>query len=310
VRRVCLDVTGCILLMAMATLAAYGSPFANAASVLELGMGARALGLGEAFVAIADDESALFYNPAGLAWHKGFSLLSSFETRLLEAGCGHISAVRGNLGIGVHYFDFGAVPETDEFGNAIGTFSYRTFALLAGAGLSAADLPLFSSMPMAESAALGLGVKLLSVDTLGPGDGTGFAIDLPFLLRFDSPPFGRDLINQFAFGILLQNVLGTPISYESGHAENWVKKVVLGTSVEIAEQLVIALRIASDNTASLGIEWAPISGISARIGLKRDRVWIWSLGTGVRYGKLAFDMALNAHPHLQDQIRGSLGIHW
>jgi len=42
-------------------------PGASAATFLELGFGARPLGLGEAFVAISDDVSALYYNPAGLA---------------------------------------------------------------------------------------------------------------------------------------------------------------------------------------------------------------------------------------------------
>jgi hypothetical protein len=36
-------------------------------STLRIGFGARALALGQAFVAMADDESAIFYNPGGLA---------------------------------------------------------------------------------------------------------------------------------------------------------------------------------------------------------------------------------------------------
>src|SRR5580658_10328892 len=43
----------------------YGSAF----SVAELG--ARAAGMGTAFIATADDGSALFYNPAGIAFQPG-----------------------------------------------------------------------------------------------------------------------------------------------------------------------------------------------------------------------------------------------
>jgi len=192
-------------------------------------MGTRVSGLGGAFVGLADDESALFYNPAGLAWNDGLSLLSTYGVRPLTTGYGHISAVRGSLGIGIHYFDFGDVPETDEFGNIIGSFSYRNVALVAGAGVTAADLPYLSSIPQVESVAFGIGVKLLNVDTLEPGEGIGFAVDLPFLIRVNSPPFGQPHITRFTFGALLQNILSVPISYESGHSEDWIMKVILGS---------------------------------------------------------------------------------
>ncbi len=49
-------------------------PGTSAATFLELGFGARPLGLGEAYVAVADDVSALHYNPAGLAYAPSLSL--------------------------------------------------------------------------------------------------------------------------------------------------------------------------------------------------------------------------------------------
>src|SRR4051794_28442261 len=45
------------------------SCFGSAFSVAE--MGARAAGMGTAFIAVADDGSALFYNPAGIAFQPG-----------------------------------------------------------------------------------------------------------------------------------------------------------------------------------------------------------------------------------------------
>ena len=39
----------------------------SAAQFLNLGFGARALGMGEAYTAVADDISCVYYNPAGLA---------------------------------------------------------------------------------------------------------------------------------------------------------------------------------------------------------------------------------------------------
>ena len=40
----------------------------NAAAFLEIGVGARAMALGGSYVAIADDPTALYYNPAGIVW--------------------------------------------------------------------------------------------------------------------------------------------------------------------------------------------------------------------------------------------------
>jgi len=57
------------LLLALApaaALAAAEDPVGTAA-LFDVGMGARALGMGGAFVAVANDANALYYNPAGLA---------------------------------------------------------------------------------------------------------------------------------------------------------------------------------------------------------------------------------------------------
>ncbi len=54
-----------VLGLVMGTAVCYGSAF----SVAELG--ARAAGMGTAFIAVADDGSALYYNPAGIAFQPG-----------------------------------------------------------------------------------------------------------------------------------------------------------------------------------------------------------------------------------------------
>ncbi len=45
--------------------------------------GARAMGMGLAFTAVANDPSAIFFNPAGLGWQKHFEVQagSSFITK-------------------------------------------------------------------------------------------------------------------------------------------------------------------------------------------------------------------------------------
>jgi len=298
------------MLVLMLAVSVSGEQYSNVASVFELGMGARPLALGGAFVGLADDGNALFYNPAGLAWVDGLSILSSYEARLGTAGCGTLSASLPHFGFGVHYFDFGEVPETDEFGNVIGTFSYRNYALIAAAGMRAADLPFLARLPLAENIGFGIGVKLLKVSTLDPGNGSGFALDLPFLFRSESPSPRLPIITSYGFGFVIENLIGLPIKYGSGHQENWPRKVVIGTSLELLDQVILAMDITSEKSVHLGAEWTPIPAVSFRSGLKYEDIWMWSLGMGVRFKNFEFDYAVVLHPYLNSQLRGSLAVSW
>ena len=57
---------GLILSLCMVLPALADDSYVSTASIFELGVSARTLGMGGAFIALADDEAAVFYNPAGL----------------------------------------------------------------------------------------------------------------------------------------------------------------------------------------------------------------------------------------------------
>jgi len=285
-------------------------PYTNVASLWDLGEGARSLALGGAFIGLVDDSSAVNCNPAGLAWCSGLSLASSAETRPATAGHGHVTARLQNLGMSVHYFDFGDVPETDEFGNVIGTFSYRNYGLLAATSVSASNIPILSSMQLADCIAFGLSTKLVIVDTLELGDGSGFAADLSFLLRLDDPWFAGPLLARLAFGMVAENLFAVPVTYNSGHTESWEKRVSIGLSAEALEQFVACMEVRSTEALHLGLEWSPVPALALRCGLKRDGIWICSFGLGVRPANYVFDYALVLHPYLSNQHRASFAVSW
>jgi len=297
-------------LVLLLAISVSGEQYSNVASMFDLGMGARPLAMGGAFAGLANDGNALFYNPAGLAWAHDLSILSSYESRPGTASYGNLSASLSHFGFGVHYFDFGDVPETDDFGNILSTFSYRNYALIAAAGMKAADLPFLARMPLAESIGFGLKAKLLKVSTLDPGSGTGFAIDLPFLFRSEFPSPRFPIITSYGVGVVIENLIGLPIKYESGHQENWSRKLILGVSLEFLDQVILAMDVTSEKSVYLGMEWTPIPAVSFRTGLKNEGVWIWSLGMGIRFRNFVFDLAVVPHLYLTSQLRGSLAVSW
>ncbi len=99
-----------------------GDPWA----FMTIGTGARAMGLGGAFVAIADDATATYWNPAGLGFitgpeatfmHIGASAGSPDPTAEGIAGrheffSGALTSGYGNIGISVNYFNIGGIQYT------------------------------------------------------------------------------------------------------------------------------------------------------------------------------------------------------
>jgi len=89
------------------------------AKFLQIGISARAVGMGEAFLGIADDASAIFYNPAGLTWVQGkqamFTHISYPAEIRFEFGSFVLPFPKlgGVIGLGLYVLDAGDIPVTD-----------------------------------------------------------------------------------------------------------------------------------------------------------------------------------------------------
>jgi tetratricopeptide (TPR) repeat protein len=89
---------------------------------------ARPAALGSAFVGIADDDSALFINPAGLAFlrqgelslNSDFWLAGTFQETILTA---IPTAHLGGFGFAGHYLDYGTFEGRDESGSLTNNYS-------------------------------------------------------------------------------------------------------------------------------------------------------------------------------------------
>lgn len=100
-----------------------------AGAFLKIGAGARALGMGSAFTALADDHSACVYNPAGVAFIEGREIglsyaLMSFDRRLGFVGFATELKPNGGLGLGWINAGDSKIDGRDINGQPTGDLSY------------------------------------------------------------------------------------------------------------------------------------------------------------------------------------------
>jgi hypothetical protein len=129
------------LLYGQAKVATAGAQF------LEIGVSARAVGMGESFISVADDASAVYYNPAGLTqlYDKQFMFTHIDYTADMNYEFGAFAlpmwSLGGVLGFGVYMFDAGTIDET-TYGHSDWTgrtFSAKEYALSASYARSLTD---------------------------------------------------------------------------------------------------------------------------------------------------------------------------
>jgi hypothetical protein len=165
------------LIAALALTLTAGRAFADGPGVggaqfLSIEQGARALGMGGAFSAVADDANGLWWNPAGIA-RSEFSEVTLTHTAYLDSVAteyvGYVRPVpqaRGVLGASLTYLNVPGVEGTDATGAPTGNLKTNG---IAGA--------LSYGMTLSPNLTAGATAKYVS-QTLGPTSGSGFAADI------------------------------------------------------------------------------------------------------------------------------------
>ncbi|RMF60471.1 MAG: hypothetical protein D6748_04020 [Calditrichaeota bacterium] len=109
----------------------------NAATFLEIGVGARAMAMGGAYVAVANDPTALYYNPAGIVWMENIQVELMHNEWLVGTNYEFIGAttplpiMRSSLGFSLILLDYGEQPvRTVERPEGTGeTYGARDYAV-------------------------------------------------------------------------------------------------------------------------------------------------------------------------------------
>ena len=165
------------------------------------------MGLGNAYVAMADDPTAVYWNPAGLDYIYQQSL-TFFHASLPEGGLydffgyAYPTLDLGTFAIGIGRIGTGDIDQYDIAGQSVGsTFSYDNYRLYLSYGLK---------LPYNISA--GLSIKVLRqgfynislVEYGGDVNATGVGMDLGILYKpeFSTSPLLRD----WSIGLNVQNM--------------------------------------------------------------------------------------------------------
>ena len=289
-------------LLAAALLAAsyaHGAAFDSAAigttggQFLELAPGARAAAMGGAYVAAAEDATALYWNPAALSRINGSSLALMHSSYLAStffdyASYGENLGNGGAFGLSVQYFSAQSITETQDY-VPVGTFTPYDLAATVGYALTLND-----DFPALAQYSLGVSGKFISSHILKTAN-TG-AGDFGIL----SPAYFED---SFRWGVSGSNIGGT-LKYEQT-AENLPMSYRLGATFRPVEPWLLSADAVFPRDgqpyAALGTEYRFVSlkgnTLSGRMGYNSQNVSSGlgftgpSFGIGLGFQVLSVDYA-------------------
>lgn len=264
--------------------------FTNVAPLLEIGVGARPLGMGGAFVGLADDENAAFYNPAGLAFLETAGVTSLYSRQFRAFSFGSIGVAGRFWGINLLKLDSGKVWVTNQFGNPQG----ESFHYVSQAGIGSFGFSLDGKI------AVGTRVKLYQAKLTKPINeyGFGWAVDPAAMVRIQDL-ISKKLVKDFRLGLLFENLLNSKVGFNNGHSESWSPHLKIGasTTLELVPEVSLNILCDLDNLltngpkALVGIElWA--NGLGVRAGFNHHGI---SMGTSIWLDNIRIDWAYFTH---------------
>lgn len=291
-----------------------GAAESSAAQFLKLGFGARALGLGESVVAVRDDISNLYYNPAGLAGREaGREIMVSHSWHIQDMGLSQLGYANKRFAASFIYFSAGDLEGRDANGGLTSNFTAEDFALSAGYGFKLLG---FNA---------GANAKLIR-QRIKNSAANAVAADFGVMYAFADSPF--------KFGASLAN-LGTKIKFED---EGYPLPLVirLGFSADFMGKVPLLACAEMDfpndskGVLRLGLEYGGFENLALRAGYKtvssddRDAVlgtnlggggssgvsnlYGFFMGVGFKFKSASLDYALLPYGELGNSHRFSVGM--
>jgi hypothetical protein len=295
-----------------------------AAEFLKIGVGARALGMGGAFVSLSDDASATFWNPAGLvqlesreAMGMHASQFGGVVTHDVLGVVAPLKSAQGRSALGLTIIrlavDDIAVTKDAKIGEDANGNPILDPNLIEKK--SAYDLAFLLSYArsLGDRWSAGANVKLIRQSLVGEGASFGVGADLG--LRFQPTA-------NVAFGLRLADVTTTQLFWDTGRKETVAPTVTLGAHATreipgLQGSLTVGAnaQFAFEGQTSDQFETGDISGnilpgaeywfrrtVALRVGSDAGN---FTAGAGIRYKRVGADYAYLSHDELDSTHRVS-----
>ena len=274
-----------ILIVVCLVLGASSAQADNTLAYLDNGMGARALGMGNAFVSVADDPLAVYWNPAGLASQHFSRIKFSYQNDIFNYNNIQIFA---NLPSPLGKFGLGFVSNQTSALLNVPTPNNEAERPASIGALNDLCMSTFLSYGTVVRQGLMLGgtAKVL-YRQLASASAVGLAFDGGVLLHF---------VRGWSLGIQGRNMLSTGIQW-SGTSNTPSQAVAgsieLGLSGRLGDHL-LAGSYNLDGSAAAGAELKlnPMFCLRGGIQSPTGQSLRYSLGSTLEYGDCSIDYAL------------------
>lgn len=284
----------CITLWLLAGLLSCGNAYGigeTGAQFLKIGVGARACAMGEAFTGIADDPSAIYWNPAGISQMNSIQITAMQNFWLLDMSYQYLAVTFpsgfGSFGAAIGYSSSGEIPKYENF-QKVGEYSAYD---LVGAIAYAKNI--------GEMVSSGISLKVIQ-HKIEEENATGFAVDLGLL-------YEANFLQGMKFGFAIQN-LGTKVKFIE--KEEPLPSDVKGGIAYTTGPLTFAgdLNKPKDNDlqANIGAEFLVREILAIRGGYNSANSY--SAGIGLTYRRLWFDYAFVPYKDIDNSHRISVSL--